>query len=53
MTLRELGEFCKNRKIDCDHGCKYGHYCFDVLPEILEDMSPCELLTILDNEVNE
>lgn len=50
MTFRELGELCQERKIDCE-GCEYKHYCYEVLPGVLEDMSPCGLLTVLDNEV--
>lgn len=52
MTLKELGEFCQKREVDCD-GCEYKHYCFDILPEVLENVSPYGLLTILDNEVKE
>ena len=52
MKIRELGEICKKIKVDCDD-CQYKNYCMNKLPEILEEISPFGLLTILDEEVDE
>lgn len=50
MTIRELGEICRDNGVDCDN-CDYQDYCCNRLPQELEDASPYSLLTILDKEV--
>ena len=50
MTIKELGEKCKARDIDCKE-CPYEKAC-SKLPAILEDISPSGLLEILDNVIN-
>lgn len=46
MTIKELGEKCKARDIECDE-CPYETECSQ-LPVILEDISPYGLLEILE-----
>ena len=50
MRIRELAMRCKDRENDCDF-CPYEKIC-DKLSEQLEDISPCGLVEILDEDRN-
>ena len=50
MTIRELGKKCEEIDINCDI-CEYKEICDTKVQYILEDISPCGLLTILDKEI--
>lgn len=49
MTLKELGEKCKERDIECG-GCPYRKEC-EEMAVILEDISPCGILDVLERTV--
>ena len=46
MTIKELGEKCRARDIDCEE-CPYGKEC-EEMSTILEKLSPCGILKILE-----
>ena len=48
MRIRELAMKCKDREIDCDF-CPYKEIC-DNLQEQLEDISPCGLVEMIDED---
>ena len=48
MRIRELAMKCKDREIDCDF-CPYEKIC-DNLQEQLEDISPCGLVEMIDED---
>lgn len=50
MKLKDLAYKCKDREIDCDN-CPYEDIC-SRLNDKLEDISPCGLLTILEEEID-
>lgn len=49
MTVEDLGNKCKENKIDCDK-CQYVKEC-ERLEELLDGVSPYSLLTILQAEI--
>lgn len=49
MTIKDLGEKCQERDIECDE-CPYEKEC-SKLPLILEDISPYGLLGILERVI--
>lgn len=49
MTVKELAEKCKEREINCDD-CFYKSEC-KKMNDILEDISPCGLLDILNKNI--
>lgn len=48
MRIIELAMKCKDREIDCDF-CPYEKIC-DNLQEQLEDISPCGLVEMIDED---
>lgn len=48
MKIRELAMKCKDREIDCNF-CPYEEIC-DNLQEQLEDISPCGLVEMIDED---
>ena len=48
MRIRELAMMCEDRDIDCDF-CPYKEIC-DNLQEQLEDISPCGLVEMIDED---
>lgn len=49
MKVKELAEKCKERNIECDD-CPYLEEC-ENFSDMLDDISPCGILTILDDEI--
>lgn len=49
MKIKDLAYKCRDRGIECC-GCPYEDICSE-LNERLEDISPCGLLTILEEEI--
>jgi hypothetical protein len=49
MKIKDLAYKCKDREIECDN-CPYEDMC-STLNDKLEDISPCGLLTILEEEI--
>lgn len=49
MTIKELAEKCKERKIGCE-GCPYKKKC-DEFSNFIEEISPAGLLDILEETI--
>lgn len=50
MKIKDLAYKCRDRGIECC-GCPYEDICSE-LDERLEEISPCGLLTILEEEID-
>lgn len=51
MTIKELAKKCEERDIKCD-GCTYQKEC-DKFSNMLEDIAPATMLTIMERKIEE